>query len=124
MSLSTLELNQLRLDTEDLLPDTCTIQTLTRTKDAIGGWSNTWANTYTSVVCRIWKVVSANQKGREPIVGDQPSEVTSWVMNVHWDQTLDNTMRVTHGGHTYEVNELNNDGTQLLHRRALLTRIE
>ena len=124
MSLSTLELNQLRLDTEDLLPDTCTIQTLTRTKDAIGGWANTWANTYTSVVCRIWKVVAGSQRGREPIVGDQPTEVTSWVMNVHWDQTLDNTMRVTHGGHTYEVNELNNDGTQLVHRRALLTRIE
>ena len=119
MSLSALELNQLRLDTEDLLPDTCTIQTLTRTKDAVGGWANTWANTYTSVACRIWQ-----QTGREAVVGAQPVEVTRWVMNLHWDQTIDNTMRVTHGGHTYEVNDLNNDGSQLLQRRVWLTRLE
>jgi len=33
-------------------------------------------------------------------------------------------MRVVHGGHTYEVNDLNNDGTQLLQRRVWLTRLE
>jgi len=115
---STVELNQLRLDTEDLLPDTCTIQVLTRTKDTLGGWSEVWANTYTSVVCRIWQ-----QQGREAVVGAQPVEVTRWVLNIHWDQACDNTMRVTHGGHTYEVNDLNNDGTQLLQRRVQLTRL-
>lgn len=116
---STIELNQLRLDTEDYLTDTCTIQTLARTKDGMGGWSNTWSNTHTSVACHIWQAT-----GREALVGDQPAEVTQWVMNVHWDQAIDNTMRVTHGGHTYEVNNLNNDGTSLLHRRVYLTRIE
>ena len=116
---STVELNQLRLDTEDLLPDTCTIQVLTRTADGMGGWSNTWSNTYTSVPCRIWQ-----QTGREANVGEQPVEVTRWVMNLHWDQAIDNTMRVSHGGHIYEVNDLNNDGTQLLQRRVWLTRLE
>jgi len=116
---STAELAQLRLDTEDYLPDTCTIQTLTRTKDAIGGSSTTWANTYTSVACRIWQI-----GGREVGVGEQPAEVTRWVMNLHWDQAIDNTMRVVHGGHTYEVIDVNNDGSQLLQRRVWLTRLE
>jgi len=116
---STAELAQLRLDTEDLLPDTCTIQTLARTKDGMGGWTNVWSNTYTAVPCRIWQ-----QTGRESVVGAQPTEVTRWVLNVHWDQALNNTMRVVHGGFTYEVNDLNNDGSQLLQRRAWLTRLE
>ena len=123
MSLSTLELNQMRLDTEDYLSDTCTIQTLTRTKDGMGGWSNTWANTYTSVACRIWLRIGGAIGGREQVVGDQPTGVTVWTLNVHWDQALDNTMRVVHDDITYEVNVLNNDGTDLPQRRAWLTRL-
>lgn len=118
MSVSTLELNQLRIDTEDYLADTCTIQTPTRTADGMGGWSTSWANTYTSVACHIWQ-----KTGSEQPVGDQPTAVTRWIINVHWDQALDNTMRVIHGSFTYEVNDLNNDGTDLLHRRAWITRM-
>ena len=123
MSLSTLELNQMRWDTEDYLPDTCTIQTVTLTADGIGGWTEVWANTYTSVACRIWIRIGGATGGREQVVGDEPTAVTGWTLNVHWDQALDNTMRVVHDGITYEVNVLNDDGTDLLQRRAWLTRM-
>ena len=119
MSLSTYELAQTRLDTEDYLPDTCTIQTRSNAPDGMGGQTVTWANTYTSVPCRVWQ-----KTGRESAVGDQPTAVTRWVINLHWDQAIDNTMRVVHGGFTYEVNDLNNDGTGLLQRRAWMTRLE
>ena len=124
MSLSTYELAQTRLDTEEYLPDTCTIQTRSNAADGIGGQTVTWANTYTSVPCRIWLRIGGALGGREQAVGDEPTAVTVWTISVHWDQALDNTMRVVHGGYTYEVNVLNNDGTGLLQRRAWLTRLQ
>lgn len=119
MSLSTLELSQLQADANDYMPDTCTIQAVTRTRDSMGGWTETYANTYTAIPCHIW-----HQTGGERDVAGRMSEVTGWVLNVAHGQALDATMRVVHGGNTYQVNEVNDDGTQKLHRRATLTRIE
>ena len=53
MTLSTLEIARLRSEQGDYLPDTCTLQTLSRTSDSQGGWTETWSNTYTSVPCRL-----------------------------------------------------------------------
>lgn len=119
MGLSTLELSQLRTDAEDYLTDTCTIQTRTSGKDTAGAPTSSFSNTYTNVPCRIWQ-----KAGREQVVGDQPAAVTRWIISVHWDQALDNTMRIIHGGNTYEVNDLNDDGSDLLQRRAWITRID
>lgn len=119
MALSTAELAQLRADAEAYMPDTCTIQTVTRTADTMGGWTEVYADTYTLVPCHIWQL-----SGTERDVAGRMSEVTGWVLNVAHDQALTPTMRVIHGGNTYQVNDINEDGSQKLHRRARLTRIE
>ena len=85
----------------------------------MGGWTETYANTYTAVPCHIWM-----QHGGERDVAGRMSEVTRWVFNVAHNQALDATMRVVHGGNTYQVNDANDDGSQKLHKRAWLTRIE
>ncbi len=119
MTLSTLELTQLRAEAEGYLPDTCTLQTVARTRDSMGGWTESYSNTYTAIPCRIWQ-----QTGGERDVAGRMSEVTRWVLNVAHDQALDATMRVVHGGNTYQVNDVNDDGSERLQRRAWLTRIE
>ena len=118
MTLSTLELTQLRAEAEDYLPDTCTLQTVTRTSDGMGSWTETYSNTYTSIPCRVWQ-----QTGGERDVAGRMSEVTRWVLNVPYDQTIDATMRVVHDGKTYQVNDINDTGSEHLQRRARLTRI-
>jgi len=45
------------------------------------------------------------------------------VLNVPYDQTIDATMRVVHDGKTYQVNDINDTGSEHLQRRARLTRI-
>lgn len=118
MTLTADELSDIRDCIEGLLPDTCTIQTLTRASDGMGGWTETWADTYTSVPCRIWQ-----KSGNEREVGDQGAEVTRWVLTVAYDQAIDATMRVVHDGRTYQVNDVNDTGSERAERRAWLTRI-
>lgn len=118
MTLTTLELSQMRDDAEDLLPDTCTLQTVARTLDSMGGWSEAYSAQHTGVPCRVWLM-----RGGEYPVGARMSEVTRWVLNVPYDQALDATMRVVHGSETYQVNDVNDTGSERLQRRAWLTRI-
>ena len=118
MSLSTLELAQIQAEAERYLPDLCTIQTPARTSDGMGGWTETYANTFANVPCHIWM-----QTGEERDVAGRVSEITRWVINVPYDQELTPTQRVVHGAHIYQVNDANDDGSQLAHVRATLTRI-
>lgn len=119
MTLTADELSDIRDCIEDLLPDTCTIQTVTQSSDGMGGWTESWANTHTGVPCRVWR-----KEGNEREVGDQTAEVTRWVLTVAWDQAVDATMRVVHAGHTYQVNDVNDTGSERGERRAWLTRIQ
>jgi len=118
MSLTATELSDIRDVIESLLPDTCTIQALTRTSDGMGGWTDSYANTYTGIACRVWR-----QEGGELVVGDQGAEVTRWVLTVAWDQPVTATMRVVHAGHTYQVNDVNDTGSERGERRAWMTRM-
>jgi len=121
VNLSTSELTQLRADAGDYLPDTCTIQVPTRTLDADGGWSTSWANTYTSVACRL-APVSARQSER--LEGDQLTAVTEWVLTVAHNQTADTTYRVVHDSTTYEVVRIEDKHSNRTARRVYLRRLD
>ena len=121
MSLSTLELSQLRADAEVYLPDTCTLQTVTRTVDSVGGWADTWADTYTSVACRLSPMVF-NQP--EKINAAQMSSTTRWVLSVAHDQALNATMRCVHDSATYEIEHVEDTHSNRTARRAYLRRVD
>lgn len=93
MTLSTLELAQLRSDQSAYLPDTCTLQTKTEVSDEQGGFTVTWANTHTSVACRVAAVQSGSG---ELIIGDQLGALSMWQLTVAHDQALDVEMRCVH----------------------------
>ena len=121
MTLSTLEIAQLRADQADYWPDTCTLQTRTLASDGMGGQTETWANTYTGVACR----VSPQQVGRgESIQANQVAATTSWVLTVAYNQTLAETMRCVHGGETYEIMELEDTHSNRTAKRAYMRRID
>jgi len=124
MSLSTLELAQLRADQDDYFPDTCTLQTVTRTVDSVGGWSNSWANTHTGVACRVSPLSASAAGGVEHIIGAQLASVTRWLLSVAHDQALTAEMRVVHGGNTYEVSIVEDAHSNRTARRGYLRRVD
>jgi len=117
MSLSTLELAQLRLDANDYLPDTCTLQTVARTADDYGGWTEEWASTYTSVACRL-AVMPLSRP--ESINGAELSSLTRWLLAVPYNQAIDATMRVVHDNVTYEVEAVGDLQSHRASRHAYL----
>jgi len=121
MTLSTLELAQLRADQADYFPDTCTLQTVTRTADGQGGYTESWANTHTSVACRLSPEMGRSNPQAE---GEQLQELTFWVLTVAHNQTIDETMRVVHSSETYEITQLEDTHSNRTARRAHLRRLD
>lgn len=121
MALSTLEIAQLRGDATDYFPDICTIQTVARTADLMGGWTEAWSNTYTSVACRL---APARATRDETLRGEQISAYSQWVLTVAHNQTIDETMRVVHDSETYEVLRLEDTHSSRTAKRVYLVRLD
>ena len=121
MNLTTSELTQLRADQSSFFPDTCTIQTVTHTRDTQGGWTDAWANTYTSVACRL---APQTQSGVEKVEGGQVTAISRWVLSVAHNQAIDETMRVVHDSQTFEVEHLEDTHSSRTARRAYLRKLD
>ena len=121
MTLSTLEIAQLRADQADFCPDTCTLQTVTRTDDDQGGWTESYANTYTSVSCRLSPMTTSQV---ELVEGAQVQAASRWVLTVAHNQAIDETMRVAHSSETYEIEHLEDTHSNRTAKRAYLRRLD
>lgn len=121
MNLSASELAQLQVNQGGYLPDTCALQTLTRTSDGMGGWTEAWSDTHTSVACRLSPLRSAQT---EQVEGGQLAAISQWILTVAHDQAIDETMRVVHSGETYEIARLADTHSNRTARRAYLQRLD
>lgn len=121
MSLSTLEIAQLRADQTDYFPDTCTLQTVARTSDDQGGWTDAWSNTHASVSCRLSPIKASLV---ETLEGDQVSAASRWILSVAHNQTIAEDMRVVHDSETYEIEHLEDTHSNRTARRAYLMRLD
>lgn len=92
----------MRAAQEDLLPDTCTIQTATEAPDAIGQVTRTWSNTATGVACRLVpnRIQERDAGARVTVVGD-------WVLTVAHDRAVAQGQRVVVGTRTFDVVSVN-----------------
>ena len=122
MTLSTLELSQLRVDCETYLPDTCAIQTVTRSSDGAGGWSEAWADASTAVECRLVPVKQATRIAGLP--GGQVTEPSSRQLVLHHDQSVASTQRVVHSSDTYEITQMEDTHSQRGTKRVYLRRLD
>jgi len=121
LNLSALELAQLRVDAQDYLPDTCTIQTATTARTTIAGYTETFANTYTSVACRL---APLRTDTGEQLEGDQLAAMTRWILTVAHDQAVAEGNRVVHDSETYEVAHCEDTHSNRTAKRVYLRRLD
>jgi len=121
VTLSTQEVAQLRAEQSNYFPDTCTLQVLTQTDDDQGGWTESYANTYTSVSCRLSPMTTSQV---ELIEGAQVQAASRWVLTVAHNQAIDETMRVVHSSETYEIEHLEDTHSNRTAKRAYLRRLD
>lgn len=119
-AISTKELSDMRALADDFFPGTCTIQTLTESTGAMGGVSHSWANTYTSVACRL----DPRGFGAEGVVNAALEGKSMFVLNIPYDQAISIEDRIIHDSKTYEVNGVWDTHDYSTIRRALLTRVD
>lgn len=113
------ELAAMRAVADDYFPDTCTIATPTASVDATGSPIETFANTYTSVACRL----DPTGAGDEAVMNLALEGQSSWWLNIPYDQAIDETYQVIHGGTTYQVKSVWAGQSYATIRRALLVRV-
>jgi hypothetical protein len=85
-----------------LLPDTCSILTVTETPDGQGGVSQTWATAYSNVPCRL--DIKTRQ---EPLIGDSLQTFRGYMLSMPYDTVIAFGDRVTIDGTTYAVMSVN-----------------
>ncbi len=118
--LSDAELTEMREFVEaNVLPSTCTIQVPTETNTK-GSVATTYANTYTSVPCRI---MPARNEGREYVTGEKVTRRATYVLTLPFDQAIDATYRVIVDGDTYEVLGVWDDHNFRTARRADVVKV-
>ena len=117
-TISAAELAAMRDVADDFLPDTCTIQVLTNTVDSTGSPTQSFANTYTGVACRLDPAA-----GNEIVRNLALEGESTWWLNIPYSQAIDITYRVVHGGETYEVRAVWDTHSYSTIRRALLVRV-
>jgi head-tail adaptor len=115
------ELTLMRAQASAMLPGTCTIQTRSTASDGMGGVTESWSNTYTSIAC---KLDIAPRQATFPQQGDQFQAHSSWVLTVAFDQAIAAGNRAIIGGDTFEVLNVGDDADYRTLRRAELKRID
>lgn len=97
--METWELDDLRADLEaELLPDTCTILSVTYASDGQGGQTATWGTAAASVACRLDAL-----RGYEGQAGAAVQPFHAWVFTLPADTTITTANRIVHSGATYNV---------------------
>lgn len=117
--ISTKELTDMRALADDFFPDTCTIQTATESVDATGSPTVSWANTYTSVACRLDPIGNEGE-----VVNNLALQGRSgWMLNIPYGQAISIEDRVIHSSLTYEVMRVWDTHSYSTIRRAVLVRV-
>lgn len=110
------ELAQLRRDIRDLMPDYCSIQSVTRTADGYGGWAETWTEVEQSR-CRM-----DHKTGREILAGGKVQSYQGNTLTLPYDAQITAGDRVLYAGVYYLVVSVS-EGSGITVRRATVERI-
>jgi head-tail adaptor len=121
MSLSSAEISAMRTAANAILPDTCTIQRVTRASDGMGGYTDTWATLASSVACRL---DSESINLREESVQAAIFVVDDYTLYLKNDQDITARDRVVLNSITYEVTVVLSHASYLFARRAKLVKLE
>lgn len=115
--LTSAELRAIREHLEDTLPDKCVLQTMTRTADGQGGFTEAWAAAGT-VVCRL-----DNAGGGKKPNADSQRTFSTWTLTVPYDAGLTTAHRVSIGGEDYNVLDVSDAPSWAGVQRARVERV-
>jgi hypothetical protein len=116
--LSSAELAQMRADVLELLPDTCSILSVSYTSDGEGGLTEAWGTAYANVACRL-----DFTSGVETNIGGAVNPYTRAKISLPYDTVLATTNRILTGGYTYAITSINNGQSWNVSVRAELERV-
>jgi len=100
--------------------DTCTIQTRTWVPDTMGGGSYSWSTLASGVSYRL---VPREIGMREEMAGGKVVVHDVFECSLHWDQEIDEAMRVVIGDDTFEIAHVDDNFSQRLTRTADVVRV-
>ena len=121
MTLLKVPIADLRGVQADSFPDTCTIQTPTDSVNTIGETTQSMANTYTNVPCRL---APMTLKDRKHLVGDQLQVESLWILSVAHDQDIAADYLVIHGGLTYRIVSMDDKQSWRTATRVVVERLD
>ena len=118
-ALSAAELAAMRdvIETE-LLPDTCTLLTLTSTANGMGGQTQSWGTASSNVPCRLDMT-----RGREQVSGEAWRPFTMYTLSLPYDTTITTAYRVVHSSVTYAVTSVNTNQSWIAVKRCELEKV-
>lgn len=102
-ALTAAELTQIRADVETLMPDTCTIQSMSLTNNAVGEPARSYSNRGTAIICRIDPEIAFNAFEYLGGFSDTIKYTGRFILTLKHDQTVTISDRVIANGTTYEV---------------------
>jgi hypothetical protein len=114
--LSTTELADLRTDFAATLPDTCTVEYVTRTPNGNGTWSDTWTARGTAIACRM---IALTGRDFPQLTAAQVKEGRYWTFEFAAAQTVAVSDRITRAGLVYQVLQTNAGQSELIKQKVL-----
>ena len=113
--ISAADLAQMRDDIEELMPDTCTIQSVTLASDGQGSMTETWGTALASVACRLDFI-----RGNETLTSGAVQPNTTAMLSLPYDTAITTEHRVVHDSVTYNVTSVNKGQSWNIVKRAVL----
>ena len=112
------DLAYLRTESRTAMPDSVTIQRKTLVSDQQGGFTEGWADVYQNIQGRV-SVSSGSESVSE---GRQDVKVDA-TLTLAYDQSIEQSDRVLHGGQTYEIVSVDAGKTWALAQRCQMRQL-
>ena len=112
------DLAYLRAASRTAMPDSVTIQRKALVSDKQGGFTEGWADVYQNIRGR----VSVSGGSESVTAGRQDVQINA-TLTLAYDQSIEQSDKVVHGGETYEVVSVDSGKTWALARRCQMRRL-
>lgn len=126
LGLTAAELASIRSDVNQLMPDTCTIEQVTETQDAIGSPARSFSNRATGVACRLDAFSSITSVGKDFIssMKNYLIQEGQYILTLPYDTTVIESDRIVINGSTYEIAHIDEDKSWIVSKRLVLEKVE
>lgn len=123
LGISTAQLTKMRSQVEELLPDTCVIQSSANSTDSMGGVTQTYtAVSGGTVSCRVDPL--GNRTAQLELYAQREATKILQQLTVPYDAPLSTDYRVVTGGNTYEIIQLDVVHSWNVSKRAIISEVE